>query len=99
MMSWRKRLKLLHKCLIIISMLVESSDSRLRKRNSQLCCDVIKLKSTSLLSKYYPEHIGSYRLLKNSKTTYKHLSNPNSFIFLVKIPQKGALFDPSLKVS
>ena len=47
------------------------------------CCEVIEIQSTGTLLEYYPEHIGSYKRLKDSHSTvYKHLTNPHSFLFL-----------------
>ena len=51
--------------------------------DSSSCCEVIEIQSTGTLLEYFPEHIGSYKRLKDSHSTvYKHLTNPHSFLFL-----------------
>ena len=79
--TWYKRLKLIHYYLVILSIVfIEINEC---KRNT--CCEVINIVSNGFLAKFHPEHLGSYKLMKNSKHIYKSLTEPKSYIYLLKI--------------
>ena len=76
-----KRLKLLKYYLMIINaVFIEHYEC---KGNN--CCEVLKVISSSFLEKIHPEHLGSYKLMKQSKYVYKSLTEPNSYIYLLKL--------------
>jgi hypothetical protein len=78
-----KRLNLFQCYLIIISAIfIEYHECR---RDYKNCCEVLKIISSSFLEKFHPEHLGSYKLMKNSKYVYKSLTEPNSYIYLLKL--------------
>ena len=69
-----KRLKLFQFYLIIISAIfIEYHECR---RDYTNCCEILKIISSSFLAKFHPEHLGSYKLMKNSKNVYNlHISH------------------------
>ena len=78
-----KRLKLFQFYLIIISAIfIEYHECR---RDYTNCCEILKIISSSFLAKFHPEHLGSYKLMKNSKYVYKSLAEPNSYIYLLSL--------------
>ena len=78
-----KRLKLFQFYLIIISAIfIEYHECR---RDYTNCCEILKIISSSFLAKFHPEHLGSYKLMKNSKNVYKSLTEPNSYIYLLSL--------------
>ena len=78
-----KRLKLFQFYLIIISAIfIKYHECR---RDYTNCCEVLKIISSSFLAKFHPEHLGSYKLIKNSKYVYKSLTEPNSYIYLLSL--------------
>ena len=48
------------------------------------CCQIIKVESTGPLADFYPSHLGTFKILKDSTHVFKHLTNPHSFIYLTK---------------
>ena len=78
-----KRLKLFQFYLIIISAIfIEYHECR---RDYTNCCEILKIISSSFLAKFHPEHLGSYKLMKNSKNVYISLTEPNSYIYLLSL--------------
>ena len=78
-----KRLKLFQFYLIITSAIfIEYHECR---RDYTNCCEILKIISSSFLAKFHPEHLGSYKLMKNSKNVYISLTEPNSYIYLLSL--------------
>ena len=78
-----KRLKLFQFYLIIISAIfIEYHECR---RDYTNCCEILKIISSSFLAKFHPEHLGSYKLMKNCKNVYISLTEPNSYIYLLSL--------------
>ena len=78
-----KRLNLFQFYLIIISAIfIEYHECR---RDYTNCCEILKIISSSFLAKFHPEHLGSYKLMKNSKNVYVSLTEPNSYIYLLSL--------------
>ena len=78
-----KRLKLFQFYLIITSVIfIEYHECR---RDYTNCCEILKIISSSFLAKFHPEHLGSYKLMKNSKNVYISLTEPNSYIYLLSL--------------
>ncbi len=50
------------------------------------CCEVIHVTSTSYAEEFHPQHMGAYKIMRNQKNVYRHLSNPRSFIYLLQLP-------------
>ena len=84
MKNCQNRLKFIYYYLIIIN----SIFNLVSECKRDACCEVINIISTSFLSKFHPEHLGSYRLMKNSKHVFKSLTEPMSYIYLLNL-EKG----------
>ena len=78
--KWRKKVKLFF-LVWFFTLSARASSQKVAKLNS--CCPIIKIESTGPLAQYFPEHLGTFKLFKNSTHVFKHLTNPNSFIYLV----------------
>ena len=89
MKSCQKRLKFIDYYLVIISVIFIC----FCECKKETCCEVINIISTGFLSKFHPEHLGSYRLMKNSKHVFKSLTEPMSYIYLLNL-EKGSLLKP-----
>ena len=58
--------------------------------DSNPCCQVISVESSGPLAQFYPEHLGSYKLLKDKNHVFKHLTNPHSFIYSTRRNFEGS---------
>ena len=50
---------------------------------------MVRVTSNGNLAKYHPEHLGTFKLMKNEKYVYKSVTEKNSYLYLLRLQNKG----------